>query len=519
MLKTITDNNDVVIDNNLDIFTNNYTNVNTYCTIQNENGNIVHTVEMFYPTFLSISLFGIYSSALIIINNTKYQYTLKKTLYFIQYYITINTLFFIIFFIIWWLGMITYSFITDKLNELLFRLGTFIMINLAFTILPATRNNIFVQMFGASHKDILIVHKMVSILCIISIIIKFIVILIYYPPSFLIIVKNNMTDGSPLAATIATFSAILLSIFAIPQIKNRTYETFYFAHRIFALILIACSVWHYFISLYFIIPSLLIYFIDLFLRFLKTYRGSYLKLKKIGEISTNNYTILHIKIRKNININPGSYFLVCIKNISSVEWHPFSIIEQDNKNLTFCAKNMGPNSWTDKLKIFTENDNDTKYDREVYIQGPYNHFDFNYIINRYNNILSISGGIGITPIFSMIDKIIELKSLEKNKEMLIIWIVQDSTLIKQFIKKISNYKRLNINVEIYITKETCTNLEYSIPIYFLKPDIENSIKKYLRTYNFKPKETCILGSGPCNLLKSINSVSYKYNIDNFCENF
>ena len=38
-------------------------------------------------------------------------------------------------------------------------------------------------------------------------------------------------------------------------------------------------------------------------------------------------------------------------------------------------------------------------------------------------------------------------------------------------------------------------------------------------HNFKPKDTCILGSGPFNLLKNINSVGYKFNIDNFCENF
>ena len=195
------------------------------------------------------------------------------------------------------------------------------------------------------------------------------------------------------------------------------------------------------------------------------------------------------------------------------------MIEHDNKKLTFCAKNMGPNSWTDKLKVFVENENETKYNREVYIQGPYNYFDFNYIISRYNNIISISGGIGITPIFSIIDNIIELTYLEKiKKEIVLIWIVQDSTLIKNFIEKINIYKRSNINIEIYITQETSI-LNDALPIQYSKPDIENNVKKYFNMHNFKPKDTCILGSGPFNLLKNINSVGYKFNIDNFCENF
>ena len=506
-LKVIINNDGIVIDNNLDMFVTN--DMNTYCTSH------VYTIDMFYPTFLSIFLFILYSISLICINNTKYYYILKKTVY----YININTLFFIFLFTLWWLSMLVYSFITDKLSVILFRLGVFIMINLSFIILPATRNNIFVEIFGASHKDIMTIHRIISILCIISIVIKFVIILIYYPPSFLIVVKNNMTGGSPLAGTIATISAILISIFTIPLIKKRSYETFYFTHRILGLILVVCSVWHYIISLYFIIPSLIIYFIDLYLRFLKTNKGTYLKLKKIGENEKNNYTILQIKISKNININPGCYFLVCIRNISSVEWHPFSMIEHDNKKLTFCAKNMGPNSWTDKLKVFVENENETKYNREVYIQGPYNYFDFNYIISRYNNIISISGGIGITPIFSIIDNIIELTYLEKiKKEIVLIWIVQDSTLIKNFIEKINIYKRSNINIEIYITQETSI-LNDALPIQYSKPDIENNVKKYFNMHNFKPKDTCILGSGPFNLLKNINSVGYKFNIDNFCENF
>ena len=181
---------------------------------------------------------------------------------------------------------------------------------------------------------------------------------------------------------------------------------------------------------------------------------------------------------------------------------------------------MGPNSWTDKLKRLVENDINTKYNREVYIQGPYNYFDFNYIVNKYNNIISIAGGIGITPIFSIIDKIFELKYLEKiKKEIILIWIVQDSTLFKNFIEKINVYKRINVNIEIYITKEENINLDCLIPVYYSKPDIEKTIKKHLNTYKFIPKETCILGSGPPNLLKNISSVSYNCNIDNFCENF
>jgi len=510
LLKVITNDDGVVIGNNLDIFINNKTNTNNTYTHS-------YTLDMFYPTFLTISLFTIYSIILIFIKNTKYFYILKKIVYFIDYYITLNSLLFIFLFIIWWISMLTYSFSTDKLNLILFRLGIFIMINLGFNILPATRNNIFVEIFGATNRDILIVHKIISILSIISIVIKFIIILIYYPPSFLIVIKNDITGGSPLAGSIATISAILLSISSIPLLKKKSYETFYFSHRILSLILVICSVWHYIISIYFLIPSLVIYFIDLYLRYLKIYKGSYLKLNKIGN-DINNYIILKIKIEKYINIDPGCYFLICIRNISSLEWHPFSMIEQSDKKLTFCAKNMGPNSWTDKLKVLVENE--TKYDKEVYIQGPYNYFDFYYIINRYNNIINITGGIGITPIFSILDKIIELTYLEKiDKKIILIWIVRDTTLLKNFIEKITNYKRLCIHIEIYVTQETPISTEYELPIYFSKPDIKKNIKKYLNMHNLKTKETCILGSGPFSLLKSVNSAGYKYNIDNFCENF
>ena len=75
-LKVIINNDGIVIDNNLDMFVTN--DMNTYCTSH------VYTLDMFYPTFLSIFLFILYSISLICINNTKYYYILKKTVYYIN---------------------------------------------------------------------------------------------------------------------------------------------------------------------------------------------------------------------------------------------------------------------------------------------------------------------------------------------------------------------------------------------------------------------------------------------------
>ena len=397
------------------------------------------------------------------------------------------------------------------------RLGVWITLNLATVFLPITRNSIWVIFFNISQERILHIHRFISTLCIISVIIKFIAVLILYPANFLIKIINPQTGGSPLFGTIATIIFLLCGIFAMNKIRQKMFELFYYSHRIFSISIIIFSSLHYISFLYYILPAIILYFIDLIIRYLYTTTSIYSKIQNIGD---ENYScsLINITIQKNIKVFPGCYFFICFyKDISRFQWHPLSMVNYENNNMVFCAKNIGKYSWTGRLHDTIKNDTNILNNKYVYIQGPYGHISVNYRENKYDNINIISGGIGITPMISIIKDISILYNtgkLSKLKKVNFVWIIKYISILKYFKKYLINYNKNIFDIKVYITNENIENCNYSeynydIKIINNKPDIINLLNMEYSQY----KNMVILTCGPDRMTNKILRFSNEYNID------
>ena len=339
---------------------------------------------------------------------------------------------------------VLYSFIANDFSTILKRLGQWEAINLGSVLFPITRNSIFLVLFKCSFQNALIVHKYLVFLLLISVIIKFIMIVLYFNPDFLITFLNTDTGGSPLMGTIATFSIILTGILSIKQIREKCFELFYYCHKIFVIITLLSSCLHYIITLYYAFPPILLYLIDIILRHVNTKKAIYTKLKKIGNDKYGTSSVfIHVSLIKNTKIEPGSYFFICYKDIALFQWHPLTVISSNDNNLIFCAKNMGKGSWTDKLINFSDSlitHEQQLLDRQVYLQGPYGHLKVNYKNKNYKYLICIAGGIGITPILPILEEIniiqhYNIKNKIQNiKKILFIWIVNHTSLVDPFTK-------------------------------------------------------------------------------------
>ena len=473
------------------------------------------SLDMFNPTFISVGYFSAIAVTYGVLYLTKYRRELKKDVHLLGYHSMI-TISFLTLFTLWWTIMFIYSFLTSNIGDILFRLGVWIIINMYFILLPITRTNIFIKLFGITHSDIVFAHGYIALLCIIAVIVKFITVLIYFQPSFLIVILNTKTGGSPLAGTLATFAMIMTGLISVPIIRKNWYELFYYTHRTLVIIALATSVWHYFISLYYLLPAIILYIVDIILRYSFTQRGLYLKLNNIGnDLYKTSCIIITVKLKKFIHIPPGSYFLICIRNISSLEWHPFSLVRHSNNTLIFCAKDLGDNTWTGKLKklVVTKRDNINK---EIYIQGPYNYFDINHILSIYTTILCIAGGIGITPILSMLKHVSELyylKKIDKKIKIIFVWSITHVSLLEYFNDNIIDLNHHIIDIEIYVTKQEINLENYPNYIHLNRPNIDNIVIEK------KTDNMCIVGCGSNSIISDIKAICIKFNIDNFCEEF
>jgi len=425
----------------------------------------------------------------------------------------------------WWLILLSYSFYTDKYNEILFRLGLWITLNMGSVLTPVTRNSIWLILFNVSYDQIIHLHRYMAVLCLVSVLIKFIVIIVYSGFSFLIIPINFTTGGSPLMGTISTLSMLLSGILSFPFIRNKCFELFYYSHRILAVIAILSGSLHYLMTLYYLLPPILLFSIDLFCRYLHTHKAIYSHLKVVGDDEHNTSCVfIHITLLKPIKVNYGSYFFICFKDISRFQSHPLSLISETNENLIFCAKDRGKNTWTNKLKKYnSRSGQDILMNKDINIQGPYGHVTIPYDKNVYKYILSIAGGIGITSVISVLQDINQLynnNKLTNITKISLVWIVNHYSIVKPFSSLLKNLNKDAFDITIYITRDTDDeNPNVNFNIINSRPVISKLIKDFIISNKIITKDMAVMCCGPRNLSSDVLTTCSELNIDISNENF
>lgn len=488
---------------------NNKTNNNITTT-----KNVFNNSYIFYST-ITFLLFCLLFFTILSLNCFNCNFFNKiVNLYCLGFYSRDIILFYIIY-LLWWTTLLVLSFLYNKNEDILTKLGIWISLNIAFSLLPITKNSIWIYLLKIPYTKLISIHKLISVLCFISVLVKFITIIVLYKYTYL---YRNI---SSIFGTVCSLSIFLTCILSIPIIRKKCYELFYYSHRFLLFITIISLSFHYIICLYYVIPSLIIYTIDIIIRLINTKRAIYSKIKVY-----DSYIFIYLSLLKPININPGCYFFICSNKISTLEWHPLSLILEKNDNMLFCVKNMGDNnSWSNNLKKLENNEYLFNKNNNIYLQGPYYHSNINY---NYEYIVNIANGIGITPFFSIlknINNLINNSSENKTtviKKVVFVWIIPNMIYVLPFI---DCFKYLNnIDIQIFFTKDD--EYEYDESLNFLqffneKPIVFDYIKKFIETNEITDykKNMCMISCGSESLLKDIYYTSSYYKIQLYNESF
>jgi len=463
-----------------------------------------------YFSIISLSFFMFMIISTIIINNTNLYLFFGKIINLYCIYPTIAEILFLNIFFVWWTSLFVLSIFADRIFE---AQGVWISLNIAFTLLPMTRNSIWVKYLNCPHNSLMLAHKFVAVLSVFSVIIKCIFIVYFYN------IKFMYSGLQMLMGTVSSLSIILTSILAIPLIRKYIFELFYYSHRILCVVTIVTMTLHYVSSIYYVIPSLLLYLIDLLLRILYIKKAVYTKIVTYDLAFNQNYNIMTLKFQDKIDVHPGTYFFICCKNISKTQWHPMSLMNIRNKGLNFCIKDMGENSWSHELIKYNENNEDI----DILIQGPYMHFKLNY---NYKNFVFISTGVGVTPFFSVLDDI-KKKKPENINNIIFIWIVPHESYIVPFLNIFDSIDTKLITVYIYITRSIEDNNQIINDKYYLlfniikkRPNIENVINEYISSNDIvNITDMCIYSCASPTLSKELFKICSKLDIDLYNENF
>ncbi|XP_077229412.1 ferric reduction oxidase 8 isoform X2 [Tasmannia lanceolata] len=176
-----------------------------------------------------------------------------------------------------------------------------------------------------------------------------------------------------------------------------------------------------------------------------------------------------------LKYSPTSVIFIKIPSISRFQWHPFSITSSscmENERISIIVKCQG--QWTNELynKIHAAVDSDAGHLMclPIAVEGPYGPTSIYY--QRYDSLLLVAGGIGITPFLSILHEVAYRNGNKKNfaTRVQLIYTVKKSqdlsmlNLILPLLQSQSNEQEY-LRLKIFVTQEerSSTTLREILP--------------------------------------------------------
>ncbi|KAK9236986.1 ferric reductase NAD binding domain-containing protein [Lipomyces kononenkoae] len=171
-----------------------------------------------------------------------------------------------------------------------------------------------------------------------------------------------------------------------------------------------------------------------------------------GPLSKANVTVhgdaVYVAVKPAVHFQPkpGQYAFLYVLRHNFWESHPFSIMESRDNHYIFVAK--AHKGLTRKIhkSVAKKNGNDLV---SVWIEGPYGD---SYPIARYETVLLIAGGIGITAVISYA---LDLKRRNTQQHVILYWMVREQSSLSWVQDQLQELTEGGlIEINIYITGET-----------------------------------------------------------------
>lgn len=268
-------------------------------------------------------------------------------------------------------------------------------------------------------------------------------------------------------AEIAWLLLTVVLFFAVFS-RRTNYELFHYTHHA-VMIFFLVAILHAWSHWYYTAGGLILYVFDKLARMVKSSRP--VEILSISYAAHITRIVLSASAIGKNGFYAGQYLFLNIPDIALFEWHPFTISsgpqealpgggaasteDPELSTITLNIKNMGPGTWTHKLALLAQNSQETNGGLDIQgnsvqhlgsnsnllsinasIDGPYGRTGLYY---ERSTLLMICGGIGITPMHSLI-RDLSARALRPDsygklgniKKVRLVWVVRDMSMIHAF---------------------------------------------------------------------------------------
>ncbi|RDY08386.1 Ferric reduction oxidase 2, partial [Mucuna pruriens] len=272
---------------------------------------------------------------------------------------------------------------------------------------------------------------------------------------------------SNVAGELAMVAGLFMWIATIPRIRRKVFEIFFYTHYLYILFIVFfifhVGIFHACIML----PGFYLFIVDRYLRFLQSRSRVRLVSARVLPCQTVelNFSKCH-----GLTYSPTSIMFINVPSISKLQWHPFTITSNSNlepKMLSVVIKGEG--TWSQKLYQILSTPSTIDH-LNVSVEGPYGPASTNYL--RYDTLVMISGGSGITPFISILKELMYLSTTfrysNRTPKVILICAFKNSSYLSMLHLILPNsgtpYDSSNMQLQIkaYITRNEEHKLESQI---------------------------------------------------------
>ncbi|KAK9468065.1 ferric reductase NAD binding domain-containing protein [Lipomyces arxii] len=252
-------------------------------------------------------------------------------------------------------------------------------------------------------------------------------------------------DFEDYAGIIAVTMLGLIFIGSVYVIRHRFYEAFLAFHVSLSAVFVGVA-YHHVLShgwMEYWYTVIAIWGFDIFVRLCRIISAN--PFNK-AEITVHGEAVyLTVKPAHGWKAKPGQYAFIYVFRHNFWESHPFSIVETRDGHYVFVAKSH--TGMTKKIhKSVTKADGTDTV--RVMIEGPYGD---SFPVTRYETVLLIAGGIGITAIMSYA---LEMKRKGTDQHVILYWMVRNQISLRWVKEQLAEITESGlIEVHIFITGE------------------------------------------------------------------
>jgi len=380
--------------------------------------------------------------------------------------------------------------------------------NTVFVFMTAARNSFLTWFLGVAFDQVLVYHRFIGRLAVMFALV--------HSCFYINYVVENSTDYMTLTGLASLACGLMIVLSSMNCVRRKFFNVFLWCH---------CGSFAGFLTgLYlhapaahpFILVAVGCYGTDKGLQILRKMPKRTTLIEKVDERTA------HVRFAKGTlssllgRHQVGQYVFVNFPSLSLKEWHPFSVASgPSDPHLDIYIRALGDH--TKKIVEYSEHCAAENKQARIRVNGPYGTLPFNY--RRYGSVLLVGGGIGITPILSVLKDIYSREGSDTKKNrpshcirnVSFVWIMPHAEESSLFLDLLNSFHEKSLEdpllpdlkLSIHVTRDSDDAVVMGQQLIYSKPQLNVVVEECVENKPGNSTSMLVYACGPSGLVKQL----------------